>query len=64
MELLLIKEIIDAIKEAGHDPKSQLIGYITTGNENYITRTKNARDKIKLLDKAFIEKYIEDNFER
>ena len=36
-------EIVSAIKEAGYDPYEQLMGYLKTGQEYYITRTRNAR---------------------
>ena len=38
-----ISEIVSAIKEAGYDPYEQLVGYLKTGQEYYITRTRNAR---------------------
>ena len=32
------------------EPYEQIYGYVQTGNDTYITRHGNARDKIKLLD--------------
>ena len=36
-----ISEIVSAIKEAGYDPYEQLMGYLKTGQEYYITLIKN-----------------------
>ena len=56
-----MEEIIASIKEAGYEPYDQLYGYITTGKEEYITRTGDAREKIKTLNwlqvKEFVEKF-------
>ncbi len=45
--LMEINEIIKALNESGYDPVNQLVGYITTGDESYITSYNNARKKIK-----------------
>lgn len=52
-------EIVASIKAAGYDPYEQLLGYVSTGKEEYITRAGGARDKIKKLDRLQIKKYIE-----
>lgn len=43
--------VIAALKAAGYDPKTQLMGYMQTDNERYITRRDGARDMIRLVDK-------------
>lgn len=53
-----IEHIVKCIKLAGYDPYEQLVGYIKTGNEIYITRTSDARRMIKELDKAQIKQYL------
>ena len=50
--------VIKAIKQAGYNPYDQLTGYITTGNETYITRQGNARAIIKTLDINKIKEYL------
>lgn len=40
-----MKEIVQAIAEAGYEPYDQLYGYVTKGKEEYITRNGNARGK-------------------
>lgn len=56
--LRLLDEIITTLKLAGYDPYVQLEGYIETGSDVYITRSNNAREKIKLLELDFISKEL------
>lgn len=53
-----MKEIIQSISDAGFDPFSQLYGYLTTGKEEYITRTGNARELIKTLNWQQVWDYV------
>ena len=53
-----MEHIFRCIKQAGYDPYDQLVGYIKTDNEIYITRTGDARAMIKKLDKAQISEYL------
>ena len=50
--------ILNAIRDAGYDPYAQIYGYLTTGNDAYITRTGNARAMIQLVDKAKLMQYV------
>lgn len=54
-----MEEIIASIKEAGYEPYDQLYGYITTGKEEYITRTGDAREKIKTLNWLHVKEFVE-----
>ncbi len=54
-----IEHIVKALKEAGYNPYEQLMGYVTTGEENYITRRGDARLIIKTLDKQQIRLYLQ-----
>ena len=45
--LLDLKEIINILKERGYNPFNQLVGYLSTNDELYITSYKNARKMIK-----------------
>lgn len=54
-----IEHIVKALKEAGYNPYEQLMGYVTTGEENYITRHGDARLIIKTLDKQQIRLYLQ-----
>ncbi len=53
-----MEHIVKAIKQAGYNPYEQLTGYITTGNEIYITRQGDARSIIKTLDINRIKEYL------
>ncbi|MCF2661141.1 IreB family regulatory phosphoprotein [Pseudoflavonifractor phocaeensis] len=55
-----ITEIVRAIKDAGYDPYDQLIGYLKTGEDYYITRKGDARILIKTLDKERLESFVRD----
>ena len=55
-----MKEIIQSISDAGFDPFSQLYGYLTTGKEEYITRTGNARELIKTLNWQQVWDYVKE----
>ena len=53
-----MESIVSSIEEAGQNPYDQLYGYLTTGKEAYITRTGNARELIKALERDRIWDYI------
>ena len=55
----LMDEIIQSIRETGYEPFDQLYGYITTGKEEYITRSGGAREKIKKLNWLQLKKYVD-----
>lgn len=55
-----ISVIVDAIKEAGYDPYVQLVGYLKTGQDYYITRNKNARALIKNIEKDELQRYLDE----
>lgn len=56
--LSILNDIANSIKEAGFDPHDQLYGYVTTGNELYITRHGDARERIRALDVVDIVCYV------
>ena len=45
-----MESIVSSIEKTGLDPYDQLYGYLTTGNDMYVTRTGNARALIKTLE--------------
>lgn len=47
----ILKEVYDALKEKGYNPINQLVGYILSGDPTYITSYKNARAKIRKLER-------------
>ena len=54
-----MEDIVVSIKAAGYDPYEQLLGYISTGKEEYITRTGDAREKVKKLNWLMVKEYVE-----
>lgn len=56
----LLDEIISSLAEKGYEPYEQIYGYVQTGNDTYITRHGNARDKIKLLDSGKLKAVINE----
>ena len=53
-----MESIVSSIEKTGVDPYSQLYGYLTTGKEEYITRTGNAREMIKKLNWQQVWDYV------
>ena len=53
-----MESIVSSIEEKGMDPYEQLYGYLTTGKEEYITRTGNSRELIKTLDWSQVYGYV------
>lgn len=56
----ILNEIIDALKEKGYEPYDQLEGFLSLGDDSYITRHNGAREKIQNLDKDQISKYLKE----
>ena len=56
-----ILDVIASLKSAGYDPLAQLTDFLQTGDENFITRTGNARAIIRTLDKEQIAEYVDKN---
>lgn len=56
-----IEQIVEAIRDAGYDPYTQLHGYLSTGVDAYITRKGDARNLVKLVDPEQLLRYIETN---
>ena len=56
-----LQEIIDALMVKGYSPHEQILGYLKTDKDTYITRYNDARNKIKDLNKEKLKEYIEKN---
>ena len=54
----LLDEVVSSLEEKGYEPYEQIYRYVQTGNETYITRHGNAREKIKLLDNSILKAII------
>lgn len=54
----VMQHIVVSLHQAGYYPKNQLIKYLETGQDYYITRAGNARSIIRSLDKHQIMQYV------
>lgn len=60
-----IIEVFEALEEKGYNAKSQLVGYLISGDSGYITNYKNARSKITEYDRAkILEIILKDYIDR
>ena len=59
----ILKEVYQALEEKGYNPINQIVGYILSGDPTYITSHKDARNKIRTIERdelleKMVEKYI------
>ncbi len=54
---VMLREVISAMREKGHDPVVQLAGYLLSGDPTYITSHRNARNLIRTFEK---DRVLED----
>lgn len=47
----ILKEVYDALAEKGYNPINQIVGYILSGDPTYITSYKEARNKIRQIER-------------
>ena len=46
-----LKEVYEALVEKGYNPINQIVGYILSGDPTYITSHKDARNKIRQIER-------------
>ena len=65
----IFEYVYTALREKGHNPVMQMIGYLTSGDPTYITSYKNARtmirraerdDLLEMLIKYYAENELKD----
>ena len=55
----ILKEVYEALVEKGYNPINQLVGYILSGDPTYITSYKDARNKIRNIERdELLEKLV------
>lgn len=59
----ILKDVYQALEEKGYNPINQIVGYILSGDPTYITSYKDARSKIRTIERdelleKMVEKYI------
>ena len=47
----ILKEVCEALVEKGYNPINQIVGYILSGDPTYITSYKDARNKIRQIER-------------
>jgi uncharacterized protein (UPF0297 family) len=57
-----IKEVYRSLLEKGYDPVNQLVGYLTTGDANYISNYNQARSKILEVDRELIIAFLLEHY--
>ncbi len=53
----ILNHVINSIESAGYEAENQIIAYVLTGDDSYITRRGDAREWIQKLDKEQIKDY-------
>lgn len=48
---MILQEVYRALKEAGHNPTVQLVGYLVSGEPTYITSHHDARKLISSIER-------------
>ncbi len=55
----IIKVVYSALEAKGYNPKSQIIGYILSGDPTYITNYNNARGLIRQVSRdEILEEFL------
>lgn len=55
----ILKEVYEALVEKGYNPINQIVGYILSGDPTYITSYKDARSKIRSIERdELLEKMV------
>ena len=57
-----LQEVYDALQEKGYNPINQIIGYIRSEDPTYITTHRDARKKIRKLDRDDILQSLLRNY--
>ena len=57
----ILKEVHEALVEKGYNPINQIVGYILSGDPTYITSHKDARNKIRQVERdELLEKMVKN----
>ena len=48
---VIIREACEAMEEKGYNPINQLVGYLLSGDPAYVTSYKEARSKVRKLER-------------
>ena len=57
----VLKEVYEALVEKWYNPINQIVGYILSGDPTYITSHKDARNKIRTIERdELLEKMVKN----
>jgi len=57
----ILKDVYEALVEKGYNPINQIVGYILSGDPTYITSHKDARSKIRQVERdELLEKMVKN----
>lgn len=57
----IVKVVYEALVEKGYNPINQIVGYILSGDPTYITSHKDARNKIRSIERdELLEKMVKN----
>ncbi len=57
----ILREVYEALVEKGYNPINQIVGYILSGDPTYITSHKEARNKIRAIERdELLEKLVKN----
>ena len=57
----ILKDVYESLSEKGYNPINQIVGYILSGDPTYITSHKNARNKIRQIERdELLESMVKD----
>ena len=57
----ILKEVYEALVEKGYNPINQIVGYILSGDPTYITSHRDARNKIRTIERdELLEKMVKN----
>ena len=55
----ILKEVYESLVEKGYNPINQIVGYILSGDPTYITSHRDARNKIRQIERdELLEKMV------
>lgn len=57
-----LEEVFDALEERGYDPVKQIVGYLISGDPGYISSYKDARAKMRDIDRAKVVEILLKEF--
>ena len=57
----VLKDVYEALVEKGYNPINPMVGYILSGDPTYITSHKDARNKIRSIERdELLEKLVKN----